>query len=138
MAQKLQARDRYLEGTSLLFRYNKSVLWLKWQKNGYICSNRVWLLKKYLNLIEKHFIFQAICHPLANLMSTKRRSIQKSHMLAIAWILSIVFSIPQLFVFQQQEGKENCIFDVPEWGKKVKYRYFHNSSHTLVEVSPIL
>ena len=74
-----------------------------------------------LDAYKSIFMLQAICHPLSNLMSTHRRSIQKSHMLAMAWFLAIVLSIPQLFVFH---GKRplTCRAEFMEpWGKKVHH-----------------
>ena len=74
-----------------------------------------------LDAYKSIFLPQAICHPLSNLMSTHRRSIQKSHMLAMAWFLAIVLSIPQLFVFH---GKRplTCRAEFMEpWGKKVHH-----------------
>ena len=59
-------------------------------------------------------------------MSTHRRSLQKSHMLALAWLLSLLFSIPQAFVFRstvdEETGQEKytCITDFVEgWGRQV-------------------
>ena len=59
-------------------------------------------------------------------MSTHRRSLQKSHMLALAWLLSLLFSIPQAFVYRssvdEETGQEKnaCIADFVEgWGRQV-------------------
>lgn len=61
-------------------------------------------------------------------MSTDRRSLQKSHMLAIAWLLSILFSIPQVFVFHGNNG-ETCNADFVEgWGKKAYVLYYAMSN----------
>ena len=72
------------------------------------------------------FLFQAICYPLSNLMS-HHRSVQKSYMLGIAWILSILFGIPQLFIYRTREVDEDevCfpIFMGQNWGRQVSIVY---------------
>ena len=65
------------------------------------------------------FLFQAICYPLSNLMS-HHRSVQKSYMLGIAWILSILFGIPQLFIYRTPDDRDVCFPKFyPNWGKQV-------------------
>ena len=65
------------------------------------------------------FLFQAICYPLSNLMS-HHRSVQKSYMLGIAWILSILFGIPQLFIYRTPDDRDFCVPNFsPNWGKQV-------------------
>ena len=85
------------------------------------------------------FLFQAICYPLSNLMSTHHRSVQKSYMLGIAWILSILFGIPQLFIYRTLEVEEDevCYPQFIEyWGKRVStYSLINNMFCTEDDVS---
>ena len=96
--------------------------WCKLTPKNVLKHCTVYVLEiSILDASKSIFMLQAICHPLSNLMSTHRRSIQKSHMLAMAWFLAIVLSIPQLFVFH---GKRplTCRAEFMEpWGKKVHH-----------------
>ncbi len=60
--------------------------------------------------------FQAICFPLSNY----RWTIHKSHvMLALAWVISLLFSLPQVVVYHGR-SEEYCIAQFqPNWGAKV-------------------
>jgi len=64
--------------------------------------------------------YQAICYPLSNCTWTARRS---KLMLGIAWAISLLFCIPQLFIFSLQKvpGYENydCWGSFPTGGQEV-------------------
>jgi hypothetical protein len=61
---------------------------------------------------------QAICFPLSNYKWT----IHRSHiMLALAWFLSITFSIPQTIVYNANNKLGFCVTEFqPVWGSKVR------------------
>ncbi|KJH41785.1 7 transmembrane receptor [Dictyocaulus viviparus] len=52
--------------------------------------------------------YQAICRPLANIRSSRFR--RTNCFAAIAWILAILFSIPQLFIWRKKKNGECATF----------------------------
>jgi arginine vasopressin receptor 1A len=69
-------------------------------------------LSSYILVITSIDRYQAICYPLSNCSWTPKRS---QLMILIAWLLSLVFCAPQLFIFSYQQipGMAN-IYDC--WG----------------------
>ncbi|KAK6061366.1 7 transmembrane receptor, partial [Cooperia oncophora] len=53
-------------------------------------------------------IFQAICRPLANIRSSRFR--RPNCFAAVAWILALLFSIPQLFIWRKKQNGECATF----------------------------
>ena len=70
--------------------------------------------------------FLAICHPLTNQVWTSKTSKQ---MVLAAWVISIVLSLPQAFVFSSPEGTTHtCQAGFAHgWGVKVKEKFFNLS-----------
>ena len=62
--------------------------------------------------------FQAICYPL-KITYGAHRSIQKNNMLAVAWILSLIFSLPQAFVYVGNESSCYTDFSVFKYARQV-------------------
>ncbi|CAJ0610042.1 unnamed protein product [Cylicocyclus nassatus] len=48
--------------------------------------------------------YQAICRPLANIRSSRFR--RPNYFAAVAWVLALLFSIPQLFIWKKKENGE--------------------------------
>ncbi|KAH9506919.1 hypothetical protein DERF_011627 [Dermatophagoides farinae] len=57
-------------------------------------------LSSYVLVMTSIDRYQAICHPLSNSLAHTRRS---RWMVAVAWIMSLLFCTPQTFIFSYQK-----------------------------------
>ncbi|XP_061493822.1 mesotocin receptor-like [Rhineura floridana] len=74
----------------------------------------------YMIVIMAMDRFQAVCHPMA---SFQKKGVLWNAPICISWFISLVFSIPQVFIFRKREVSPD-IFDcqadfIEPWGTKV-------------------
>lgn len=87
-------------------------------------------LSSYILVVTALDRYQAICHPLSNCQWTSRKS---KLMITIAWLISIMCSLPQAFIFSYQEvpntaGVYDCwatftIIPAP-WGERIYVTWY--------------
>ena len=87
-------------------------------------------LSSYILVVTALDRYQAICHPLTNCQWTSRKS---KLMITVAWIISILCSLPQAFIFSYQEvpntaGVYDCwaTFDLipAPWGERIYVTWY--------------
>jgi arginine vasopressin receptor 1A len=84
-------------------------------------------LSSYILVVTAIDRYQAICFPLTNCQWTSRKS---KLMIAIAWFISILCSVPQAFIFSYQEipgtnGVSDCWGTFPQpWGERAYVTWY--------------
>ncbi|XP_076058482.1 annetocin receptor-like [Oratosquilla oratoria] len=82
-------------------------------------------LSSYLLVMTALDRYQAICHPLSNCSWTPRHA---KNMILVAWVMSVAFCTPQVFIFSFQEvgnGQWDCWASfAPRWGPKAYVTWY--------------